>query len=344
MFKRKIVLVEYSMKRLVVFAGAGLGFVVLTFLLLYFYLWTGPDNVQAHIVEIPAKSGTAAIGQKLQVAGVVRNAGVFRYYAALTGQARRLKAGEYAFPGGATLPQVVRQLVAGQTVRHEFLVPEGYTARQIAEKLEAEGFTPAPAFMAVVNDPKRAQEWEVPAACLEGFLFPDTYEITKGLDAVQIAQLMIKRFHEKTGDVLAGGGLLKPLQLVILASVIEREVKAPQERAHVASVFYNRMAKHMRLESCATVLYGLGRAGGSLSLDDLQDASPYNTYRHAGLPPGPIANPGVSSLQAAAHPDQTDDLFFVVGGDGTHIFSKDFESHKKAKWAHKRARGASARP
>ncbi|NTV51763.1 MAG: endolytic transglycosylase MltG [Candidatus Firestonebacteria bacterium] len=305
--------------------------------LLRFYFWSAPAASTAYTVDIPPKSGTLVIGQKLQAAGVVRHAGVFRYYAFLSGQARRLKAGEYAFPSGVTLPQVVRQLVLGQIVQHPFLVPEGYTAKQIADKLEAEGLAKAADFLGVVDDANAASTWEVPARTLEGFLFPDTYELTKGMSASQIAHEMVKRFKEKAGSVLPGAPLA-PLPLVTLASIIEREVKAPAERPRVASVFYNRLAKRMRLESCATVLYGLGRAGGALSLDDLQSASPYNTYRHAGLPPAPISNPGLSALQAAAHPDQSEYLFFVVAGDGTHIFSKDFESHKKAKWAHKKAR------
>jgi UPF0755 protein len=317
--------------------GAAIVVLALGAVSLRFYFWTGSDASHEHTVEIPPKSGTAVIGQKLQTAGVIRNAGVFRYFALFTGQARRLKAGEYLFPAHATLPQVVKQLAAGEIVHHEFLVPEGYTAQQIAAKLEAEGLAKAVDFLAEVKDAKNARAWGVPAPALEGFLFPDTYELIKGLTAAQLAHEMVKRFFEKAGSVLPGAPL-KTLPLVTLASIIEREVKAPAERARVASVFYNRLAKHMRLESCATVLYSLGRSGGQLSLDDLQNPSPYNTYRHAGLPPAPISNPGLSSLQAAAHPEQSDYLFFVVAGDGTHIFSKDFESHKKAKWAHKKAR------
>lgn len=304
---------------------------------LRFYFWTGSRAAQEHTVEIPAKSGTVAIGLKLQAAGVIRNAGVFRYYALATGQARHLKAGEYAFAAQVTLPEVVRQLAAGEIIHHTFLVPEGYTARQIAEKLEAEGLAKGADFLTAVNAIKNARDWGVPAPTLEGYLFPDTYELIKGMNAAQIAHEMVKRFKVKTSGLFLPNAPLKPLALVTLASIIEREVKAPQERARVASVFYNRLAKHMRLESCATVLYGLGRVGGALSLDDLQNPSPYNTYRHAGLPPAPISNPGLSSLQAAAHPETTEYLFFVVAGDGTHIFSKDFESHKKAKWAHQRA-------
>jgi len=331
---------QKTVKILGVFLAVGVAVLALAAGALRFYFWTGADAGREHLLDIPPKSGTTAIGQKLQAAGVVRNAAVFKYYAVFTGQARRLKAGEYLFPARTALPAVVGQLAAGQIVHHEFLVPEGYTARQIADKLETEGLVRSADFLAVVSDEAQARAWGVPAPSLEGFLFPDTYELTKGMSAAALAHEMVKRFQAKTAEVFSPGLKLKPLPLVTLASIIEREVKAPPERPRVASVFYNRLDKHMRLESCATVLYGLGRSSGAVSLDDLQDASPYNTYRHGGLPPGPISNPGLSSLLAAARPEQTEFLFFVVGGDGTHIFSRDFESHKKAKWAHQRARRA----
>jgi UPF0755 protein len=331
---------QKTVKILGVFLAVGIAVLAVGAGLLRFYFWTGADAGREHLLDIPPKSGTTAIGQKLQAAGVVRNAAVFKYYAVFTGQARKLKAGEYLFPAQAALPQVVGQLAAGQIVHHEFLVPEGYTARQIAGKLETEGMAKAEDFLSVVNNAQNAKDWGVPGPGLEGFLFPDTYELTKGMSPNAIAHEMVRRFQTKTSGVFSPGLKLKPLQLVTLASIIEREVKAPEERPRVASVFYNRLAKPMRLESCATVLYSLGRTSGALSLTDLENPSPYNTYRHAGLPPAPISNPGLSSLLAAAHPLQSEYLFFVVAGDGTHIFSKDFESHKKAKWAHQKAQRA----
>lgn len=305
------------------------------------YYWHPPASAGERIVDIPLKSGIAAIGGLLQKQGVVRSGSAFRFYVLITGQARLLKAGEYAFPSGEELPRVVRRLASGKVVRRTLTVPEGFTARQIADKLEAGKLSDGNAFMAEVHNPVLARELNVPSESLEGFLFPDTYEIPKGLPARQIVRRMVVRFHQKTGEALrqsAQAQGLTELQWVTLASIIEREVRVPEERAKVASVFYNRLRKRMRLESCATVLYGLRRAGGPLSLDDLNDRSPYNTYRHAGLPPGPISNPGLSSLEAAAHPAQTDYLFFVVRPDGQHVFSCDFESHKRAKWKQKRAR------
>ncbi len=314
------------------------------FLVFRGYAWQGPAGAE-RVLDIPTGAGTAAIGRQLQAAGVVRSAALFRYWALLSGQARRLQAGEYAFPPHAGLSEVVRQLAEGRTLKHAFTIPEGFTARQIADKLEAEGLARAGEFLAVVNDPALAADWHVPAPGLEGFLFPDTYEIPKGWTARQIARRMVDRFHEQTGESLWAAGRaqgLSPLQIVTLASIIEREVRVPAERPRVASVFYNRLRARQRLESCATVLYSLGRTGGDLSLEDLQTRSPYNTYRHRGLPPGPIGNPGLSSLQAAAHPAQTKYLYFVVGEDGHHIFSEDFETHKRAKWAHKRLRQRTA--
>ncbi len=311
------------------------------------YLWHGTAARTERVVEIPARAGTAEISRHLQSAGVVRDARLFRYFVILTGRARQLQAGEYAFPSRPGMKTVARKLAAGEVVKHSVTIPEGFTARQIAEKLAQQGLVPAEAFMAIVKDPALAKLWEVPADNLEGFLFPDTYQLVRGLTAQRIARRMADRFWEKQhpGFIAAGKKQgLNLLQLVTLASIIEREVLVPEERARVASVFYNRLRSNKRLESCATVLYSQGRTSGALSWDDLYTRSPYNTYRHRGLPPGPICNPGLSALKAAAYPAETKFLFFVVRPDGQHIFSEDFESHKRAKWAQKRARQIKPRP
>jgi UPF0755 protein len=305
------------------------------------YFWSMPAATGTRVVDIPAGTGTAAIGRLLQKNNVIRSVRLFRLYAGLTRQTRRLQAGEYAFPAGTHLGGVLRILASGATVRHTLTVPEGFTARQIADKLTAEGWADGNAFLAAVHNRDLARAWELPGETLEGFLFPDTYEISKNTPAQTIAQRMVERFRSKVGAELLQAGAahkLNELQFVTLASIIEREVKVPAERTKVASVFYNRLRRGMRLESCATVLYSLNRTSGALSLNDLAHPSPYNTYRRLGLPPGPIGNPGLSSLTAAAYPAQTDYLFFVVRPDGQHVFSSDFESHKHAKWAQERAR------
>jgi len=304
------------------------------------YFWKGPAGTEERIVLIPMKSGSAAIAHQLETARVVRNALIFRYYTILSGQARKLKAGEYAFSPGATLQQVVEKLVSGEVISHVVTIPEGCTASQIAKKLEIAGLVAADDFLQVAHNKVLAKAWGLPGPGLEGFLFPDTYQFTKGMSAEELAKRMVDRFREKVGTELIAAGKIQGLnllQLITLASIIEREVRAPQERAMVASVFYNRLRQGKRLESCATVLYSQGRTSGTLSLEDLEFSSPYNTYRHRGLPPGPIGNPGLAAIQAAAYPANTDYLFFVVRPDGTHVFSKDFAAHKRAKWQQKRA-------
>ncbi len=311
------------------------------------YLWHGTSSRTEIIVEIPSRSGTAQIARRLHTAGIVRNARIFQYFVILTGRARKLQAGEYAFSSRPGMLAVAQKLAAGKVLKHVVTIPEGFTARQIAKKIEQEGLVPAEDFMAMVNDPALAKLGKVPADNLEGFLFPDTYQFVKGLSARRIVRRMVDRFWEKQqpGWLEAGKKQgLNFLQLVTLASIIEREVLVPEERARVASVFYNRLRSNKRLESCATVLYSQGRNSGSLTWDDLHTRSPYNTYRHRGLPPGPICNPGLSALRAAAYPAQTDYLFFVVCPDGRHIFSKDFEAHKRAKWAQQQARRFKPRP
>jgi peptidoglycan lytic transglycosylase G len=326
-------------KRLI-WGGSTLLALILIMLGGLFYFSTGPGGNEDTIVLIPPKSGTSLIGRKLQTAGVVRNAKVFRVYAVLTGKARKLRAGEYAFPPKASLRQVTDKLVNGKVVEHAVTIPEGFTLTQIAEVLEKRGLVSAEAFREIGTDLAITAKWDVPGTTLEGFLFPDTYKFTKGMSAKQIAKRMVNRFNQKVNTELrlaAKAQGLSLLQFITMASIIEREVRAKPEQAVVASIFYNRIQKRKRLESCATVLYAQGRISGSLSLEDLYFKSPYNTYRRRGLPPGPIGNPGLSAIRAAAYPEKTEYLFFVVRPDGTHVFSKTFAEHKRAKWRQKRA-------
>lgn len=315
------------------------------------YFWYGPalpPGQQERVLDIAAGANSSVIARQLQTGQVVRSARLFRWFVRLTGRGAKLQAGEYAFPGGAGMGRVAWQLAEGKVREHKFTVPEGFTAAQIAERLQAEGLASSPAFLAVVHDRAAAKAWEVPGGSLEGFLFPDTYALAKGMTPEAIAKHMVDRFNQKVGSNVATAGStwkMDLLRIITLASIIEREVRAPEERTHVAGVFYNRLRKKMRLESCATVLYAQGRISGTLSLKDLEIDSPYNTYRHGGFPPGPICSPGLSAILAAVNPMLTEDLFFVVNPDGRHTFSKDFEAHKRAKWqAEQAARQAPSAP
>jgi UPF0755 protein len=232
-----------------------------------------------------------------------------------------VRPGIYSLDPRDTARVILRELQHGPPlVKTTF--PEGWTSKQMAVLLESRGVTSAADFLTQVNKDKR-----------EGYLFPDTYFFEQGLPAVQVINRLIRRFHEKEPhDMMAQAKTLhlSYAQIVTLASMVEKEARVPQERPIIAGVFYNRLRKHWRLESCATVEYALGSWKPQLTYKDLEVESPYNTYRHSGLPPGPICNPGAASLEAAAHPAQTDMMFFVADGQGSHRFSKYYKEHLAA--------------
>jgi len=197
--------------------------------------------------------------------------------------------------------------------------PEGWTAKQMAAHLQSKNITDPEQFLQIV-----ASEHH------EGFLFPDTYFFQQSIPARDVVDRLVRRFHEVAPNDLeqqAKALHLSYNQLVTLASLVEKEARAPQERPIIAGVFLNRLRKHWRLESCATVEYALGDWKAQLTYKDLDVVSPYNTYRHFGLPPGPICNPGLAALQAAAHPAKTEMMFFVADGSGTHRFSQYYDQH-----------------
>jgi UPF0755 protein len=231
---------------------------------------------------------------------------------------KAIRPGVYEISPRAWGFSIYRQLLKGPPkVRVTF--PEGWTSQQMAQLLESRGVCSAADFLAVVRKEKR-----------EGFLFPDTYFFEQGLPAETIVARLIERFREKVPKDFKDQGIALKLsygQLVTLASIVEREARAAQERPLIAGVFYNRLRKHWHLESCATVEYALGGWRPRLTYKDLNVASPYNTYRHQGLPPGPICNPGAAALEAASHPAKTDMMFFVADGQGTHRFSKYYDEH-----------------
>jgi UPF0755 protein len=214
--------------------------------------------------------------------------------------------------------------------------PEGLTLVEVAARLEQAGFGTAVEFEAVFEQPDLVRDLDDRAEDLEGYLFPDTYHFPKGESPDRVARAMVQRFREVTGEGYAAEAEAVGLDLrgaVVLASLIERETSLPEERARVARVFHNRLARGMRLECDPTVIYALARSGRHverLSRDDLAFESPWNTYVVRGLPAGPIANPGLASLRAAVHPAEGDEIYFVAAPDGGHRFSSTLEEHLKA--------------
>jgi UPF0755 protein len=286
-------------------------------------------------VEIAPGSGPAAMGRALAEAGVVRNAAAFRTAVWLRGAGRRLQAGEYRFDRPITPREVVDKLVRGDVYLRPVTFREGLTIRQMSAIFEAQGFGPAKDFIAAAADPDPIRHIDPAAPDLEGYLFPDTYTLPRRVTAKQLVARMTARFEqaltpEIREQAAARGRSVR--QLVTLASLVEKETAKAEERPLVAAVYVNRLKVGMGLQCDPTVIYALERAGrytGNLTRESLKFDSPYNTYRYAGLPPGPIAAPGKSAIEAAAAPAEVPYLYFVSRNDGSHAFASTLEEHNR---------------
>ncbi|MBI3401383.1 MAG: endolytic transglycosylase MltG [Acidobacteria bacterium] len=293
--------------------------------------FTGPEQ----FVDLPMGAGSRTIGERLVAGGVVRDAWTFRLALWQSGRGRHLKAGEYRFDRAMTPFEIIDKLSRGDVYVVNVTFPEGLTIAEMATIFEARGFGPRAAFVAAAQDPLPIRHLDAAAATLEGYLFPETYSLSRHTDAAALVRLMVARFeHVLTADLRqAAQARSRSLhQLVTLASIVEKETARPDERPIVAAVYENRLRIGMPLQCDPTVIYALQRTGrydGNLRHDDLAFDSPYNTYRYSGLPPGPIASPGRAALEAAVHPADADFLYFVSRNDGSHEFARSLGDHNK---------------
>jgi len=290
--------------------------------------------VQGVFVDVPRGATGRTISGLLADRGVIRNRLLFEGLMRWRSD-RTLQAGEYFFGRPVTAFEVFETLAQGRVFVRELLVPEGYTIFEIADLVEREGLTTRKDFLAAVRDPALVGSFAPTAPSLEGFLFPATYQFPRHLLGQEIVAAMLRRFQQEWETILAESpnpaGLTRH-QAVILASLVERETRQPEERPLVAGVFLNRLRRRFPLQCDPTVVYALELAGqyeGRLLLRDLRFNSPYNTYRRTGLPPGPIANPGAMSLRAALNPAVTDHIYFVANAEGGHIFSRTLTEHNR---------------
>jgi len=294
----------------------------------YYYLDAQPKNSLENKPRrfVVSKGDTLKIvAKKLKKANLIKSEKFFVIYAKLKGLSTEIKSGEYLIHEDLNSSEILDILAKGEIVTVKFTIPEGYTVNQIADLLELKGLVKKEDFFKAVTDKGLLKKYGIPFHSAEGFLFPDTYIISKDLDAKQITEIMLKRFFEelnKLSDISLNIDELK--KIVIIASLVEKEAKEDGERPVIAAVFYNRLKKNKRLQSCATVQYVLGKTKERLLYKDLKIKSPYNTYLHRGLPPGPISNPGSKSIWAAIHPAKVDYLYFVSKHDGSHYFSKTY--------------------
>ncbi|WP_028544813.1 endolytic transglycosylase MltG [Paenibacillus taiwanensis] len=316
------------------------------------YVWNGMQPVakqdQAVEVLIERGSGTGAIAEQLEKNGIIKNAALFKVYLKMNGEGSKFMAGKYVFQPGVNYEDIIASLNSGNVVKDEmvrFTIPEGYTVEQIALELSSKGIVEQSDFMNAIDDAAAHAErlpfqMKLPKDTnikhsLEGYLFPETYEMKKGSTAEQIVDRMLQETEKKITQLTNWEADMKQKgltlhELLTVASLVEREVVVDEERPIVAGVIYNRIfIEKMPLQIDATVQYALDKPKERLYYKDLEIDSPYNTYKIAGLPPGPIASPSIASIEAALHPETTEFLYYVTKKDGTqsHLFAKTYAEH-----------------
>jgi UPF0755 protein len=289
---------------------------------------------QAVILEFPKGTSTQSMGQRLAAAGVIHYPWQFLAARALHPNGR-LMAGEYQFTQEASTLTVFNRIARGDVFFYEVTVPEGSNIFDIAGIVGRVDFLKSADFLKAARDPASIRDIAPSASTLEGYLFPSTYRITRSTTVHQLCRMMTDQFRKHWRELQNPGQAAVLPEIVTLASLIEKETAVPEERPVVASVYLNRLRKGMQLECDPTTIYAAlleGHYRGVIHRSDLDNTNPYNTYRHAGLPPGPIANPGVLSLKAALSPGQTDYIFFVAKADGSggHRFSRTMAEHGQA--------------
>jgi UPF0755 protein len=280
---------------------------------------------------------TRRIARELRSHGVIRSASAFVIWHSFH-RARSLKAGEYLFDQSASLASVHRRLARGDVYVHTVVIPEGYNMFDIAGVIEESGLGSSSEFLRLAkSETSLISDLDPTAQSLEGYLFPDTYQFTRTETLPEIVAAMVRRFRQEAVSI----GLTTDVHRVVtMASIIEKETAVPEERPLVASVYYNRLSSRVALGADPSVIYAKlldGTYQGALHHDDMRVNSPYNTYRYPGLPPGPIANPGRSSLLAALHPASSEYFYFVSDGNGHHRFAHSLEEHNRNVAALRRA-------
>lgn len=292
---------------------------------------------EERLVSIEPGLGASQILQRLESEGVIADADLARAYLVYRLRDPKIQAGEYRFRGPMSTPEVLGKLVRGDVVTRDVTIVEGLTLEETADHLAAKGFGRREAFLEAMRSPAPIAELDPEAGDLEGYLFPETYSFASGTTEADIVAKMVstfrKRWDEGVRPILdrrEGGRSVR--ELVTLASLVEKEAQIEQERPLIAAVYDNRLQRGIGLGADPTVIFALKLRGdwdGNIRREDLRIDSPYNTYRYAGLPPGPIASPGLASLRAAAEPADVPYLYFVSRNDGTHVFAETLAEHNR---------------
>ncbi len=302
------------------------------------FLYYGQDiDPGAERVEIRVLPGAylSDVQRMLVEAGVLEHPRLFRWVAVLTGKDKKVQAGRYIFLRGMSTAKMLDKLARAEFEISKLVVPEGFMVREIAATAQRDVEVDSTQFHRLAMNPEFVQAFGINAPSLEGYLYPDTYNLSWPISSRDVARLMVQRFRQVYEERIAPYAKstgLSTNEIVTLASIVQAEAQRTSEMPRIAAVYYNRMRKGLRLEADPTVAYALGGVRRRLRYSDLRVLSPFNTYRYRGLPPGPICSPGLKALEAAVMPlEGCDDLYFVAAGNGYHLFSRTHDEHVRAK-------------
>ncbi len=286
------------------------------------------------VFEVQPGEGFSKINGRLHHQDLISSAKIFHRYAQFNGLMTKFKAGKFEIKSGSNMLDIFDTLISGQSITAPVTIPEGKNLFQVAQIMEQDKIiSDANQFIDIAKDPEFAKQLNIPGSRVEGYLYPETYKFTPGSEAKDVIRSMVDVFNEKTKDLdFSKAPLgLKKHEVIILASVVEKETGAAVERPMIAGVFINRLKKRMRLQSDPTTIYGIWENfNGNLRKKHLLAKTDYNTYKIPALPKGPISNPGLSSIKAVLFPAKHNYLYFVSQNDGTHIFSQTYSQHRKA--------------
>ena len=323
----------FNIKIVAIVGGISLLLLTIIISVLIFFLFQ-PASERGHDQVIIINEGMSLgdVATILAEERLIRNKPIFMLWARILGHSRRIKAGEYQMSHGMTPHNILEMLSRGTIISHAVTIPEGYSTTQIADLFAEKGLIHKQQFLELTKNRDFMKKYDISSPSLEGYLYPDTYQFGRGLSAELIIDTMVKRFRELVLPYKksASESGMTWNEIITLASIVEKETGKAEERPLIASVFLNRLKKRMRIESDPTVIYGIENFNGNLTRKDLSKPTPYNTYVIWGLPPGPIANPGLDAIKAVLNPAQTDYLYFVSKNDGFHYFSKTLKEHNRA--------------
>ena len=297
------------------------------------YWFVPMTPAEAVLIEIENGTSLSQVAQRLEQQGVVRSATSLKLLARIRNQSSDIHAGKYRFVEAADPAEILARLVSGDVEQASLTIPEGFNLLQISERVDKQNFGDGKRFLELCSDPQLISSFGISAPTLEGYLFPETYRFTPGIDEKELIRMMVWQLFDRIDKELLSDAEKLGLdrhQLLTLASIIEKETGQAEEMPVISSVFHNRLKRKIPLQTDPTVIYGIKNFDGNLTRKHLSTATPYNTYLTRGLPPGPIASPGLAALQAAARPIKTKFLYFVSRGDGHHVFSSTLTEHNQA--------------